>query len=109
MRIERLPASVPAPAAVLSFTSRYGQNIFDVAINTYGSLDSFIKMLQDNEAVSTTIPDGQSFLFTTSLIDDENVYNETTAKGVIFSTGVIPPGDLGGDFDSDFNDDFSGG
>jgi hypothetical protein len=110
--IQKASVVLPVQATLyanLNFTSVYGQNQFDIAINTYGTIDQYIKMLVDNNVDNDYIPSGKMYTFSLPLITDVNIYNETTAKGVIFSTGT--PGIVGtpgGDFNSDFNSDFSG-
>lgn len=108
VQVKQVPQ--PAPAKTLTFKSIYGQNQYDIALNTYGSIENYIQMLLDNGTDHDYIPQGKEYVFTTHLVKDVNVYNETTARGVIFSTGIPGlTGETAGDFNSDFSGDFSGG
>lgn len=99
----------PAPPETLPFKAVYGQNQFDVALNTYGTIEQYIKMLVDNNVDNSYIPNAKVYTFTLHLIKDVNIYNETTAKGIIFSTGILGIQESTGDFNDDFSPDFSGG
>lgn len=106
------PAQVSGPINTpnnvnLKFTSKYGQNQFDVAINTYVTIDNYIKLLVDNAVDNSYIPNNKMYAFSLPL--DVNVYNEITGKGFIVSTGLPTATNTpGGDFNDDFNSDFSG-
>lgn len=95
--------------ANINFTCRYGTNPFDICSNTYGVLDLYIKMLNDNDIDNDFIPNGQVLTMDSSLVSDPNIYNETTANDVFFSTGIV--GALGTlpPFRGGFNDGFDGG
>ena len=74
------------PSVAYTFKATYGQNIFDIALNTYGTVDNLVKLLQDNRIV---LNDNliRNFVFDSTLISDLNIYNNTTRTGYIYSTG----------------------
>lgn len=72
----------------LDFMGRYGQNLFDVCLNTYGTLEYYVKMLVDNKYDNTLIPNNNLFIFTPNLVVDVNIFNTVTGKGVYYSTGL---------------------
>jgi hypothetical protein len=95
-----------APSNTYTFKGTYGQNVFDIALNTYGSVDNLVKLLGDN-GIDLSANLMRNFVFDSTLINDLNIYNTTTKAGYVYSTGKpqIPEGD----FNDDFSDDFSGG
>jgi len=86
--VQAMQKPQPAPQEILSFKSVYGQNQFDVVLNMYGTIEQYVKMLVDNNVDNYYIPSGKVYTFALHLIKDVNIYNETTAKGIIFSTGT---------------------
>lgn len=98
------PVTNPVNASnTYSFISRQQQNLFDIALNTYGTIESLVQLLIDNEVTEITAGSLiKSFSFDSTLIKDINIYTNTTAKGYFFSTGTY---EANGDFNNDFSDD----
>jgi len=64
-----------------------GQTFLDVCLNTYGSLDYFIKLLNDNGIAPESIPQsGQIITWDNSLVENQSVLNTIKQKNVIFAT-----------------------
>lgn len=88
-----------------TFIAQTGQNIYDVALMTYGTLDKIVQLVQDsdldslnNEAVAL-----KEFPFDTDEVSDQSFYNKTaTTTNVI---GTDRAADTGASFDDSF--DFS--
>ena len=84
-----------------------GQNIYDLVLSTYGTLDLLNKFVSDNSIAEINMQfSGQIYSFDTSLIQRQvrNQYN--SANGIVYSTSFILQGLLLGDFNNDFNNDF---
>jgi hypothetical protein len=73
-----------------------GQSLYDVCLNTYGSLDFLLKLLQDNG-----IPDinqyphsGQIFSFDPALIVDEGVFRQLIVTNTRYATAYSKLGSV---------------
>lgn len=75
---------------IKTFTSVYGQSIFDVCLNCYGTLDLLYKVIQDSgvDSVNDTPKSGQIYTYDDSLVVDVNVYQRTTLSGIKYATNV---------------------
>lgn len=76
--------------AIRTFTAVYGQSIFDVCLNCYGSLDLLYKLIQDSNVDSVNeIPrSGQVYTYDDSLVVDQNVFQRTTLSGIKYATNL---------------------
>jgi hypothetical protein len=84
-----------------------GQNIYDLVLSTYGTLDLLNKFVSDNSIAEINMQfSGQIYSFDTSLVQRQvrNQYN--SANDIVYSTGFVPTGIIGGDFNNDFSNDF---
>jgi hypothetical protein len=84
-----------------------GQNIYDLVLSTYGTLDLLNKFIADNNIVELDMQfNGQNYVYDTTLVQRQvrNQYN--AANNIIYSTGFILEGILLGDFNNDFSNDF---
>ena len=84
-----------------------GQNIYDLVLSTYGTLDLLNKFISDNSITEIDMQfSGQIYSFDTSLVQRQvrNEYN--AANNIVYSTSFVPAGILLGDFNNDFNNDF---
>lgn len=72
-----------------TFKAISGQTLADVCLNTYGSLDYFYKLIQDNGiANADAIPyTGQSFVWDETLVVDALINVTTTNQNIIYATG----------------------
>ncbi|OPZ92402.1 MAG: hypothetical protein BWY74_01597 [Firmicutes bacterium ADurb.Bin419] len=67
-----------------------GSTLFDVCLNTYGSLDFFYKLLIDNNIPNAnyTPKTGQAFNYDETLIVDEQTNRTTTLSGIKYATAI---------------------
>lgn len=66
-----------------------GQSFSDVCLNTYGSLDNYVRMLNDNGLTPDAYPySGQAISWDPEVIVDQTIYKKTTGAGVKFATLV---------------------
>jgi hypothetical protein len=64
-----------------------GQSFSDVCLNTYGTLDEYVKLLNDNNLSPNNAPySGQSIAWDELIITDQTIYKKTTGAGTIFAT-----------------------
>lgn len=73
-----------------TFNSFDGQSLFDVCLNTYGTLDYLYKLLQDSNVSSIDAPvqTQQQFTWDSTLIFDQAIYKTTTLSNQIFATAA---------------------
>jgi hypothetical protein len=71
------------------FMAVENSTIYDVCLNTYGSLDFLIKLMVDNDfaGVETRPKAGQEFIFDESLVVNQQVYNTNFNKNIKYATG----------------------
>ena len=97
----------PTTSNIATVKALRGQNIYDLVLSTYGTLDLLNKFIADNNIVELDMQfSGQNYVYDTTLVQRQvrNQYNE--ANNIIYSTGFIPAGILLGDFNNDFSNDF---
>ena len=71
-----------------------GSSFTDVCLNTYASLDNYVKMLNDNGVSPDDIPhSGQQMQWDETIVVDSTVETITTKNNIIFATlnGYISP------------------
>jgi hypothetical protein len=69
------------------YKAKSGQSFTDVCLNTYGSLDYFIKLLSDNNLSPEDVPvANQEVIWDETIIADQTIYINTTKAGIVFST-----------------------
>lgn len=75
------------------FNSIAGQSLIDVCLNTYGSLDFFAKLVQENgiEDLDALPASGTIFLYDKQQVIDQQVNRVVTLGKVRFATGYILP------------------
>lgn len=75
---------------IRTFTAVFGQSIFDVCLNCYGSLDYLYKLIQDSavDSVNDIPKSGQVYTYDDSLVVDQNVFQKTTLSGVKYATNL---------------------
>ena len=67
--------------------ARQGQNTGDLALQTYGTIDSIVQMLVDNNLAFDSSFNNTPITFNEAENVDTNIYNSTSALGYIYSTG----------------------
>ena len=72
----------------------YGQSIWDVILNTYGSFDTSVKMLSDNNLPNINIVPSpqQSFTWDNTLTSDQSI--SVLSTNIIYSTSPIANGNI---------------
>lgn len=88
-----------------------GQSLLDVCLNTYGSLDYLLRLIQDNgiENANANVQSGQIVVFEDSLVIDQSTIGQNQATGIFYATKqkinyrIGNKGDFNNDFESDFN------
>jgi hypothetical protein len=74
------------------FECQEGQSFTDVCLNTYGSINYFIKLLNDNNLSPLDVPfSGQKILWDDSLVENQSIQSLITKNNVIFATMPAPP------------------
>ena len=75
----------------------YGQSIFNVCLQTYGTLNYIFKLISDNNLgnINAVVNPGQIIIFDPSLIKDVSLYNQNLMKKINYiSAGPGVPGSL---------------
>lgn len=79
-----------------------GSTIFDVCLNTYGTLDLLGKLMSDNNfpGAATYPVAGQVFSFDETLVVNQQTFKRTALSGEKYATKrvIIPGGDIPGEF-----------
>lgn len=74
------------------FECQEGQSLTDVCLNTYGSIDYFIKLLNDNNLSPLDVPfSGQIVYWDDSLVENQSIQLLITKNNIIFATMPAPP------------------
>ncbi len=73
-----------------------GQSIYDVCLQTYGSLDYLYKLMQDNgvQGLDDEIKSRQQFVWDDNLVLDQQQNVAFLDSGVLFATGVSSLGSV---------------
>ena len=71
-----------------TFSAVYGQSLADVCMNTYGSMDYFYKLLQDNNIQDANqLPStNQKFVHDDTLVVDSLISRQVLSTNTIFAT-----------------------
>ena len=71
-----------------TYYSVSGQSLFDVCLNTYGSLDYLYKLLADNNVANINAPvvSNQAFIWDETLTTDQNISKQIQALGINMAT-----------------------
>ncbi|HXS58990.1 MAG TPA: hypothetical protein VN726_22860 [Hanamia sp.] len=81
---------------MLSYQAIEGQSLWDVCLNTYGSLDYIIKLIQDNgvDNVNVYPVSGQIFIWDETLTIDQAVNQISQNAKIIYATKVLLNGSV---------------
>ena len=71
-----------------NYSAVYGQSIFDVCLNTYGSLDNLVKLLRDSgtAGINDVPASGQVYVYDDSLVVDQQVNQAFNLAGIRYAT-----------------------
>lgn len=84
---------------------RVGQSIYDLCLQTYGTLDLLIKFCNDNDVTDLcNIPQQVNYQYDTTLVLFEGNNNIYTT---LYKCGQQPAPVIQGDFNNDFSNDFN--
>lgn len=74
-----------------SYNAQEGQTLFDVCLNTYGTLDLLSKLLIDNNIsnIDVVLTSGQEFTWDETLSVNSNANVVTIVNTNLFSTGEV--------------------
>lgn len=63
--------------------------IYDVCLNTYGSLDYLVKLMEENnfDGVETMPKAGQEFLFDEEMVVNQHIYLSNLNDNIKYATG----------------------
>lgn len=77
--------------AIVLFTAVDNSTIWDVCLNTYGSLDEIVKLMTDNNFpnVNTYPSNGQVFFFDDTLVEDQNNLQSNLAPKKFATRGGV--------------------
>jgi len=85
------------------------QNIFDIALQEFGTLDQTFTLINDNNLTfNSKLKANQELVINNEGIGDNNVKNFVTLQKIKYNNdqGVaVPPLD-GGDYNNDYNSDY---
>ena len=70
------------------YTAIAGQSIYDVCLQTYGSLDFLFKLMQDNaiDGLNTDVLSGQKFTWDETLVVNQQLNSAFAASGINYAT-----------------------
>ena len=86
-----------------------GQNIFDIAIQEFGTLEELFVLLDDNDfAVNVKLTPSQKIVINKINVGDENVKNFVVLKNITMNNdqGEKTPPLLAGDYANDHGNDY---
>lgn len=73
-----------------TFYCENGQSWSDVCLNTYGTLDNYVKLLNDNSIESDNIPvSGQSVIWDEKVVSNQTTFTKVSQNNIIFATGFF--------------------
>lgn len=87
-----------------------GQNIFDIVIENFGTLEELFTLLNDNDlAVNAKLISGQELVINKIGVGDNNIKNFVTLQNITMNNdqGEKVPPLLSGDFNSDYSNDYN--
>ena len=72
----------------MNYVSKQGQSIYDVCMQTYGTLDLLIKLCINNniDGVEAGFPIGKIFTFDETLIFSQKIFNDNFNQKIFYST-----------------------
>lgn len=85
------------------------QNIFDVALSQFGTLDNVITLISDNNLTfNSKLNSGQELVINNSGVGNEKIKKNVTLQNVRYNNnqGASVPPLESGDYNSDYNNDY---
>jgi len=91
----------------MNYVVKNFQNIFDVCLQHYGTLDYLFQLLSDNNLdLNSTLSSGQILTINNNLLGNELIKRTIIKKNIIFVNEQLTLFQTSGDYNNDFNDDF---
>jgi hypothetical protein len=81
---------------MLAYNSVNGQSIWDICLNTYGSIDFMSKLLIDNgiESIDTVLPNAMTWVWDESFSTDQKLNITNTNNNIIYATSASSRGSV---------------
>ncbi|CAB4126253.1 hypothetical protein UFOVP153_60 [uncultured Caudovirales phage] len=71
----------------MNYKCHSGQSFSDVCLNTYGTLDKYVKMLEDNNCTPDTAPySNEAITWDNNLVADQSVLTKIVNANITFAT-----------------------
>ncbi len=86
-----------------------GQNIFDIALQEFGTLEElFVMLLDNNLSLNEKLTSGRELIINKTNVGDEDVKNFVVLRNHSFNNdqGQGLPPLLAGDYNNDYNNDY---
>ncbi len=85
-------SSSTASGTIVYITSQNGQSIYDICVQTYGSLDLLYKLIQDNNfpTVNATLQPGTTLQWDSSRVTDNSFYGYLQRNSLNIGTALTP-------------------
>lgn len=86
-----------------------GQNIYDIALQEFGTLEQLFTLLVDNGlSVNSKLISGQQITVNKTNVGDENIKSFVVLKNITMNNdqGEKVPPLLAGDYNNDYNNDY---
>lgn len=81
------------PQMIGRYVTQPGQSIYDICLQTYGTIELLVALMQDNSIVSTlqTVLPGKVVTFDKSKIKDTAIFSRNVVDNVVYATMYAPP------------------
>lgn len=76
--------------ATKTYNAVWGQSIYDICLQVYGSLDLLYKLIQDSgvDSVNDSPFSGQQYVYDDALATDQALINKNILSGIIYATEI---------------------
>ncbi len=93
----------------MKVTAEDGQNIFDVVLAKFGTLEETSRFLTDNNLnFNSKLASGQELIINNSGVGDEKIKKAVTLQNIRYNNnqGETVPPLIGGDYNNDYSNDY---
>lgn len=76
--------------ALQNYPAVYGQSLYDICLQVYGTLDLLYKLLQDSgvDSVNVVPFSGQVFIYDDTLVTDQAIINRNVLGNILYATDI---------------------
>ena len=76
--------------ALQNYQAVYGQSLFDICLQLYGSLDFLYKLIQDSgiDSVNVVPFSGQLFIYDDEQVTDQAIINKNVLGNILYATDI---------------------